>query len=85
MANVESMKILNCKHCEDVLKCVDRIRYCECGRSRGRELHGGRVEVAGPCRVIAIGWRDYDGAAPGDPPRPWRMLQEPNAEIERIA
>ena len=67
------MKLLNCRQCDDVLKLVDKLRSCECGRSTGM-LNGHEPPVTtGPARVFEIPWPEYDQAAGGEWQR-WRMV-----------
>lgn len=72
-----SLRLLNCTHCDDVVKLVDKERICECGMSRGSDS-GAEVRVSGPARVLAIEWEVYDGLAEGIE-RPFRVL--PKAQL----
>jgi len=67
--------LLNCRQCDDILKLVDTgTRACECARSSGT-LRAGVAQTEGPCRVLAIDWEQYDGAAPRQP-RTWCVADE---------
>jgi len=59
--------LLNCTHCDDVLKLVDQARSCECGRSRGAMQSDNRPSVTGPARVFTVAWEFYDGLCEGTP------------------
>jgi hypothetical protein len=68
------MKLLNCRQCDDVVKLVDKVRSCECGRCTGvLDAVGGTLLVTGPARVFEIPWPEYDQAAGGEWQR-WRMV-----------
>ena len=66
-ASNSTMKLLNCRRCDDIVKLIeDKYRSCECGACQGVTLENGRVLVAGPARVLEIGWEAYDGIAEGE-------------------
>lgn len=58
--------LMNCRQCDDVQKVIDTLRCCECARSSGQLVNGEAI-TEGPCRVLAIDWEQYDGAAPREP------------------
>ena len=60
------MKLLNCRHCDDVVKLVEKERSCECGHARGSVSDSGAVTVSGSGRVLAISWEAYDGIEEGE-------------------
>jgi hypothetical protein len=59
------MKLMNCTRCDDVVKLVDKIRFCECGMCQGVAGEDGSVDVGGAARVLTIAWETYDGLAEG--------------------
>lgn len=62
----EFLRLVNCTACEDVYRPTVTEKACMCGRTRARELAGNKLGVGGPCRVIAIPFKDYDRARIGD-------------------
>ncbi len=69
-----SMKLLNCRRCDDVVKLIeDRPRSCECAACRGSLSETGGVRVTGPARVLEIDYESYDGIAEGEQ-RPFTVL-----------
>jgi hypothetical protein len=57
------MKLLNCRECDDVVKLVDKVRSCECGRCTGvLDTNEITIVVTGPARVFEIPWFEYDQA-----------------------
>jgi hypothetical protein len=78
-----TMKLMNCRRCDDIVKAVLKARSCECGSSECRELEDGQIQVAGAARVIAIQWCEYDAATPDDAPYHWEILSEPHPDIVR--
>ena len=67
------MMLLNCTQCDDLLKLVDRVRTCECGRSSGHLTPPRPPVVTGPARLIEIPWEQYDLASGGHWQR-WRLV-----------
>lgn len=81
-----TLKLLNCRRCDDVLKLVeDKERSCECGSVRGKiqpevkrdgVIYAERVLViGGASRVFEIPWEAYDGVVEGET-RDFRVLQK---------
>lgn len=69
----DCMFLLNCRSCDDVVKLVDKLRSCECGRSQGAHYANGSHHVSGPARVLTITWEAYDGITEGES-RPFTVL-----------
>lgn len=67
---IATLKLLNCRRCDDVVKLVEgKERSCECGATRGRlatQASRERVLVSGAERVLEIPWEAYDGIAEGE-------------------
>ncbi len=71
-----TMKLLNCRRCDDVVKLVEnKERSCECGSTRGKlqpevtrngTVFAERVLITGAERVLEISWEAYDGIAEGE-------------------
>ena len=58
--------ILNCRNCEDMQRLTDKIRTCECGKSRGRMVKD-EPEIQGTyARLLAMQFEDYDRLTPGE-------------------
>ncbi len=60
-----ALLLLNCTRCDDVVKLVEKVRICECGGARGKASDNGEVEALGSARVLAVGWKAYDGLGDG--------------------
>jgi hypothetical protein len=60
------MLLLNCLHCDDIVKLVENERRCECGHARGSLSMDPTPSVHGPARVLEITWEAYDGLAEGE-------------------
>jgi hypothetical protein len=55
------MKLIYCKECDDVVRLLDEVRQCRCGRCTGRykpesESH---AEFSGPCVPFALSNRTF--------------------------
>jgi hypothetical protein len=70
MSESLTMKLLNCRRCDDVVKLVEgKSRSCECGATTGSiQAAAGaeRVQLSGAGRVLEISWEAYDGIAEGE-------------------
>jgi len=61
------MKLLYCKECDDVVRLLDDMRWCECGKTEGRykaesETH---AEFSGPCVPFALSNSEFQVAVFG--------------------
>jgi len=59
------LRLLNCRHCDDIVKLIETERLCECGKTRGF-LRGEELVITGSPRVFALEWEAYDGIAEGE-------------------
>jgi hypothetical protein len=66
MTRSSTMKLLNCRRCDDVQKLVEQERTCECGVTKGSISSKGQLSLSGPGRVFEIDWEAYDGIAEGE-------------------
>jgi hypothetical protein len=69
---LDSMYLLNCRACDDVVKLVEKERSCECGRSKGVSTPL-LTATTGPARTLVISWEAYDGITEGES-RPFTVL-----------
>ncbi len=59
------LMLLNCSHCDDVIRLIETERSCGCGLSRGWST-GDVTRTSPSARIIVISWEAYDGIAEGE-------------------
>ena len=67
----DTICLLNCRSCEDILRLTEKRRTCECGKSTGNmvKVKGGGEEphIDGTyARILAMQFEDYDRLVPGE-------------------
>lgn len=85
-----SIKLLNCKSCDDILALQGTSRSCFCGRSRGYVIGDSMQAVfTGPARVLGIPQRAYlEGVCrfgETDPVYPWKVYPNKCEEAEKLS
>lgn len=66
MSDGTVLYLLNCRNCEDIQRLTEKLRACECGKTRG-QLARGEPNVEGVYgRLFAMQFEDYDRLGPGE-------------------
>lgn len=54
LTKYETMKLILCKECEDVIKLQYEMRFCKCKKSYGKYVKDAYAEYAGPCVPLGL-------------------------------